>query len=326
MTFLTNVIMLKFNILGAAVREKETKSSGVSVRHLNEFYFFTDPDVLIYLACPNDKKWQLLSRPWDFAKFCDIPFVRKFYFEEKVDIRSKQSGRLKAKDGEIHVEISCADPMGMTFDYELFYNHEESGKDISSTLQLNNFVFLNRSGSRWDFGIRFPESGVYKLQITGGRGYEAQMCSFKITADEAKENCKPLPFNPGTVGYGPTMDTELAGVQALSHRNGLVKYNIRKTMEFNFKLTRDIVVRTELLHANYSSDELQKYCVTTQTNRNVHVKVNAPEEGEYALAIHTQQKNQNEYKNVCNYLLTTEEDKKKRNRKWEVSKSTLLSK
>ncbi|WAR30826.1 hypothetical protein MAR_033368 [Mya arenaria] len=180
------------------------------------------------------------------------------------------------------------------------------------------FALLCRTGSRWDFGIRFPETGVYKLQIVGGKGYEGDMCAFKIRADEVKDDVKPLPFNPGKVGYGPTMDTELAGIKAISHKSGLVKMNIKKHMEFNFKLTKDIVVRTELLHSTISKEELQQYCVTTQRNRNVHVAVNVPEEGEYALALHAQQKNHSDYDNVCNYLLTSETGKKKRQRKWET--------
>ncbi|XP_052788215.1 lim and transglutaminase domain protein ltd-1-like [Mya arenaria] len=311
-------VYTKVEVKGKAVREKEVESSGKTIKHFNDYYFFTDPEMFIFDAFAKDKRWQLLNRPWDFAKYCDIPYVRRYYFDEKVDIRSKFSGRLVAKDGECHIEISCGDPRGITLDYELYYNHVESGREISSSLQLNNFVFLNRTGSRWDFGIRFPETGVYKLQIVGGKGYEGDMCAFKIRADEVKDDVKPLPFNPGKVGYGPTMDTELAGIKAISHKSGLVKMNIKKHMEFNFKLTKDIVVRTELLHSTISKEELQQYCVTTQRNRNVHVAVNVPEEGEYALALHAQQKNHSDYDNVCNYLLTSETGKKKRQRKWET--------
>ncbi|KAH3793457.1 hillarin-like [Dreissena polymorpha] len=305
----------KVEAKGQAVREKEVQSSGITVKHFNEYYFLTDPDALIYEAFPEQARWQLLSRQWDFSKFADVPYIQPAYFNLKVDIRSKFSGRLKSTDGECHIELACGDPSNMGMTYELFYNHLESGHEIDANLQLNNYVLLNRAGNRWDFGIRFPEAGVYKFQILGGKGYETDLCAFKITVDEAMADCKPLPFNPGKVGYGPTMDTEIAGLKAVSHKTGIVKMFANKTMEFNFTLTRDIVVRTELLHATIAKEDLQKYCKMTQKSRNVSVQVSVPEDGEYALALHAQQKNRSDYDNVCNYLLTSE--KKKKKREWE---------
>ncbi|XP_052220945.1 hillarin-like isoform X2 [Dreissena polymorpha] len=297
---------------GQAVREKEVKSSGVTIRQFNEYFFLTDPDEFIYIAFPEQARWQLLCRQWDFAKFADVPFIRPDYFKFKVDIRSKFSGRLKSKAGECHIELACGDPSNMSMTYELYYNHLESGHEIDANLQLNNYVLLNRAGNRWDFGIRFPEAGVYKCQIVGGKEYETWLCAFKITVDEAMEDCKPLPFNPGKVGYGPTMDTEMAGLKAVSHKTGIVKMFANKPVEFNFTLTRDIVVRTELLHATIAKEDLQKYCKMTQKYSNFSVQVSVPEDGEYALAFHAQQKNRCDYENVCNYLLTSEKKKKKR--------------
>ncbi|KAH3793407.1 hillarin-like [Dreissena polymorpha] len=297
---------------GQAVREKEVKSSGVTVKQFNEYYFLTDPDTFIYEAFPEQARWQLLSPQWDFAMFADVPYIQPEYFKLKVDIRSKFSGRLKSKDGECHIELACGDPSNMSMTYELYYNHLESGHEIDANLQLNNYVLLNRAGNRWDFGIRFPEAGVYKFQILGGKEYETWLCAFKITVDEAMEDCKPLPFSPGKVGYGPTMDTEMAGLKAVSHKTGIVKMFANKPIEFNFTLTRDIAVRTELLHATIAKGELQKYCKMTQKFSNVSVQVSVPEDGEYALALHAQQENRNDYDNVCNYLLTSEKKKKKR--------------
>lgn len=215
------------------------------------------------------------------------------------------------------MEIACDKPEDLGLDYELYYNHKESGKEISASLQLNNYVMLNRSEAKWNFGIRFPEIGVYKLQIVGGRGYESDMCAFKIFCNEVLEDCKPYPFNPGKIGYGPNADTEIAGVKAVSHKLGIVKVFARKEVVFNFNLTRDVTVKTELVHSTLSKEELSNYVKQTQKNRNVSVQVSIPENGEYALTLHTKQKNEQQFKNVCNYLLTSEDGKKKRLRTWE---------
>lgn len=307
-----------FPILGKAVREKEEESSGTTASNFDEYYFFTEPEQFVFDAFPKEKRWQLLSRPWNLQKFGDVPYCTRYFFNENVEVKSKFSSRLKTKEGTCHVEISCKNLKDMNFDYELYYNHKESGKELSSSLQLNNYVMLNRSDSVWDFGIRFPEIGIYKLQILGGRGYEVQMCAFKIFCNEVQEDCQPYPFNPGKIGYGPNADTELAGVKAVSHKSGVVKVVARKVIFLNFNLTRDITVKTELVHNTLSKEELAKYVKQTQTNRNVSVQVSVPESGEYALTMHTKQKNENEFKNVCNYLLSSEVGKKKRIRTWEV--------
>ena len=303
---------------GQAVRERQTKQEGTSVKMLNEFYFFTDPEVLIHMAFPNDKRWQLLTRTSDFSKFVNIPECNQSYFKQDIEIRSKFSGRLNTTNGECHIELGSDQSEGLSLDYELYYNNNESGKEISDSLQLNNFVLLDRSNNAWRFSIRFPESGVYKLQIVGGRGYEVDLCAFKITCDVPMDDCKPLPFNPGRIGYGPNHDTELAGIVAKSHKSGIVKMSVRKYIDFNFTLTRDVQMKTKLVHPTLSSEELSQYCKQTQKHRNVSVQVCVPDEGEFALSIDAQQSNESDYKNVCNYLLTSEGGKKKKKRAYEV--------
>lgn len=202
--------------------------------------------------------------------------------------------------------------------YELYFNHKESGKEISSTLQLNNYVLLDRSNSKWNFVVRFPEAGVYKLQIIGGRGYETELCAFRIDCDQPQVDCKPLPFNPGKIGYGPSIDTELAGIKAVTHMEGVVKMFVRKRTEFTFNLTRQVTVKTKLIHSTISSTELEQYCVQIQQNRLLNVMVTMPEGGEFALAMYAQQANTGDFQNVCNYLLTSNE-RNKRHRDWEVN-------
>lgn len=314
----------KVETKGKAVREKEQESSGTTIKHFNEYYFLTDPDNFIFVVWAKDPRWQLLKRPWSLQKFVDVPYCRNYFFLEKLNIQSKFSCRLKTKEGMCTVDVTCEKPHGMSMDYELYYNHKESGKELSSSLQLNNYVMLERSESTWRFVIRFPEIGVYKLQIVGGHGFETDLCAFRIDCQEVTEDCKPYPFNPGKVGYGPNNDTVIAGINAISHKVGLVKVVARREVCFNFQLTRDVIVKTELRHSTISKDELADCVKQTQTNRNVSVQVSIPENGEYALTLHTKHKNEQEYKNVCNYLLTSEEGRKKRIRTWEnpVEKNT----
>ena len=299
---------------GVAVREKTVASSGVRVTRLNEYYFLTDPENFIYVAYPLETKWQLLGRTWLFEKFVSVPFCRQAYFMND----SRFSSKLFAQDGYCEVELTVKDTKDFHMDYELYFNHKESGKEISKALQLNNYVFLNRSETNWKFGIRFPESGVYKLEIEGGRNlHERDLCYFKIFCDEAQEDCKPLPINPGTIGYGPNLETVQAGLRAKSHKDGLVKVAVNKQIDFNFNLLRTIEIRSELVHNTIPKKDLVPYVKQKQTNTNLNVLVRLPEHGEYALQLHAQQKYESQFKNVCNYLLTSG-DRKRRIRNYEV--------
>ena len=291
--------------------------------HLNEYYFLTDPENFIYVAYPLESKWQLLGRTWLFEKFVSVPYCRQTYFKNDVSILSRFNGKLFAQDGYCEVELTADDTKDFHMDYELYFNHKQSGKEISGALQLNNYVFLNRSETHWKFGIRFPESGVYKLKIDGGRNlYESDMCYFKIIVDEVQEDCKPFPVNPGRIGYGPNLETVQAGLKAKSHKDGFVKVAVNKQIEFNFNLLRTIQVRSELIHNTIPKEDLVHCVKQRQTSNNLNVLVTVPEQGEYALQLHAQQKDQSQFKNVCNYLLTSE-DRKKRIRLYEVIQSKL---
>ena len=315
-------LFLKCNISGKAARKKEEKQKGTQVQILNEDFFFANPEIFIYRAFPKDNRWQLITRKWDFTKFAEVPYFERYFFTEDLEIHSKFSGRLVAKLGECNVEIGSKISAGLNLDYQLYYDHVESGKEMSTCLQLSNYVLLNRANSLWNFGIRFPEAGVYKLQIDGGRNYVTKLCEFRIDCRHAQDDCKPLPFNPGKIGYGPSIDTANAGVKALSHTQGVVKMTVRKQTDFKFNLTKQVNVKTQLIHSTMKTAELEKYCVQVQNNRALNVRVTMPEGGEYALAMYTQNGKLTE--NVCNYLLTSDDRNKKGQRDWEVKYFTCF--
>lgn len=309
------------------MRDREEQSVGTAVKVLNEYFFLTDPDELVHVALPKDPRWQLVARPWSMQKFLEVPHCRQFYFKEKVGIEGKFAATLRAKAGVCSIQLNCEKPSGMAFDYELFYNHEESGRDISPSLQLNNYVMMNRTDTSWDVVMRFPEVGIYKLQIVGGRGYETHMCAFKIVVPEVHEDVEPYPLNPGSVGFGPNADTERAGIKAMSHKSGIVKVVARNNVYMNFTLIKNLIVRTEFFSNKMSKEELAKYVNQTQTDRSLTIQVQVPVHGEYALTMYAQPKDgSGSYNNVCNYLLTTDDGRRKRLRTWEVSEHIIFQK
>ncbi|KAL3866265.1 hypothetical protein ACJMK2_043579 [Sinanodonta woodiana] len=304
---------------GQAVRQKEQASSGETIRHLNEYYFLTDPEEFIFVAYPDDKKWQLIASPWSLSKFIDVPECEQNYFQQKLEITSRFSGRLNTVDGECEVAIQDKED-NLSLSYELYFNHVESGKDVSPTLQPNKYVLMMWQEKTWIFRLRFPEAGVYKLTVIGGYTPtdSVKFCSFKLLCDEAKEDCQPFPVNPD-IGYGPNKETAKAGIQAKSHTTGIVNINVYQEVNFSFYLTKNVEVTTTLVHSSMSEEQL-KTCVKQKVeNRNVQVGVRVPENGEYAMQMFARDKNSDKgFANVCNYLLTSEMKKKKKKKNYET--------
>lgn len=307
----------KVEAKGEAVREKETQAAGVTVTQLNDYYFLTDPKNFIFVAFPTEARWQLLPRPWTIETFIDVPNCEQSYFEERADIKSKFAGRLRAKHGMCNIELTGEDPSTMNLHYQLYYNHKESGKEISSTLQLNSYVLLQRTDTNWLFSVRCPQEGVYKFEVIGGRGYEASLCDFKIYCSEVEDDCQPYPCNPGHIGFGPSADTERAGVKAKSHHEAIVKMDVHKTIRFSFVVEKSVQIRSELINPKMSPEELKNNIKENYSKGIYNVDITVPDQGEYALQMFAKQKNAPDFKNVCNYLLTTKEKRKRRQRQYE---------
>lgn len=72
-------------------------------RKLNEFYFFTDPEQLIYSHFPIHKiereyeRWQLLDKPISLDNFNNLPKITANFFEFNLKLRSKIANPINFK-------------------------------------------------------------------------------------------------------------------------------------------------------------------------------------------------------------------------------------
>ncbi|KAL3866307.1 hypothetical protein ACJMK2_043614 [Sinanodonta woodiana] len=318
---------------GQAVRKEQVASEGYQITQLNEYYFLTNPDEFIHVAYPDDAKWQLSSQPWTFEQFAEIPYCTEEYHRQEINIKSVFCGSLTSSGGECDVIVQ-----GKTdtyFTYKLYFNHTESEKKISDDLQLTRYVVVMRESDCWHFQVRFAETGVYKLEILGGGKGSAQqsLCEFKMTCTEVKENCRPVPLNP-EIGFGPSIDTERAGLKAVSHI--CAKVDVRRLTEtiVSFHLLRQVTVEAKLYSIDYSCSELERYIDQTLSKNGVKFKVSVPKGGEYALQINTKDDQDelasDDFENACNYLLSNDKEDhavkevKKHVRAWKNSTQEVL--
>ncbi|KAK3606225.1 hypothetical protein CHS0354_037898 [Potamilus streckersoni] len=229
---------------------------GRSVRCLNEYYFLTNPEELIFMCFTDETEWQLLKSPWTLQMFLDVPYCEQSFFEEKVEITSESSCRIYTVDGECTLSFR-ENNKEMLFTYVLYYNEKESKTPISENFQLHRYVCMSYNESDVQFKVRFPQAGIYKFQLAGRRSSsKLKLCTFKIFRKEAKENCKPLPVTP-SIGFGPTFEMENAGITAISHKSGIVPIKACKEIKHSFSMDNNVRIEIELIHNTISKEELR---------------------------------------------------------------------
>ncbi|KAL3865452.1 hypothetical protein ACJMK2_042840 [Sinanodonta woodiana] len=307
---------------GKAVRKRKLPEKGNDVQQLNEYYFLTNPEVFIFNCFPNEESWQLLETPWTIQTFADVPYCRQTYFENEVSITSSFKCRLQTVSGECTVAVKGKKED--VFSYKLYYNEKESTKPISEELQLQRYILKKHEKSNVEFTFRCPQAGVYKLDIVGGKTttLQSDLCSFKITCDAPKLDCQPLPVSP-EIGFGPSYLMEKMGVKAESHTTAIVRIQAFEEITMTFTCIINVSVETSLVHNSLDAEELKRLLTQTVENKNITVRIRIIQKGEYVLQMFakTQDPSQDN-QNICNYLLTSETERK-RTRAYENAKEKI---
>lgn len=141
-----------------------TDHSGQFQLKLNEHFFLTDPEVLIWSHFPFDPneanyhRWQLLDKPLTLQQFNDLPKVTPSFFDFNLKIRSKVSSPITFK---IQSEIKVASHEAMRYKCKLYPADEVE----NST--LNHFVFCCLKEDRLvgSFTVTPPVEGRYYLKV-----------------------------------------------------------------------------------------------------------------------------------------------------------------
>ncbi|XP_062607663.1 lim and transglutaminase domain protein ltd-1-like [Saccostrea cucullata] len=294
---------------GKGAREKEEKSSGLTIRHKDDYYFLTDAEEFIYRCFPNDSKWQLLTRPFTKKKFIEIAYCRPDYFKNHYKITTPTKCIYTSVGGVCDIGIKKLDKEECSYKYMLYFNHEESKTTLSSEIQLERYVAIFNEGHAMRFRIRFPSEGIYKMEIYGDGSW---LCEFRLECDEDVNDVKPFPCNPES-GFGPNSLTKEAGLQAQSHTTGFINTKKTKNVNMKFKMIKNVLVQAILIHNNMEKETLNKHVNHRIKGQELDINVDLPKKGEYALQINTKDKDSDgPFKNVCNYLLTSENMNKQR--------------
>lgn len=320
---------------GVKVNQKQEASEGQLNFQVNDYWFLTDPEEFFIHCFPDEKEWQLLDKERDLQDFLDVPFCRQAFHELEFKLDPGMKCKLVAENGEIDIPLQLPEKLKgkIKVTYDLFHKDEDSTETTHGNVQLDRYVFMNQKRDEIAFGIRFPAAGVFKISIYGNdistdTNALRWLCDFRIDCSEPKEDCQPLPDCPD-IGWGPGVEAEALGIQAITHDNGLIKLKRREVVIIKFRLSRPAEFQAELLHNSMRKSRLQKYISTTVTDTEGTIKVDKlPEEGgEFGLKIRCKPDPSSDglFYNVINYLIQSPKETGKK-RKKKVDKETETEK
>ncbi|XP_045158893.2 kyphoscoliosis peptidase-like [Mercenaria mercenaria] len=314
-------ILLEYQ--GKTVLEEQTATSGTKLIYVIDFWFCLHPSIFVITLLPDDPEWQLLPPEKRMTKsdFISFPFLSPNFFTAKLQLLSEQTCVLHTKNGRCTVTFGAdkSNARFISMSYKLSLRKGTGNLTGVDVQDLPLLVMYAPSIDTFSFNIRFPVAAeyIFKTFVTApgidGDGY--QICSvFRIICSEPDPNCKNLPLDVGSIGYGFGYKAVDFGLKSpsITQTNVVVKCSENDDVlmkELTFQIEDDKIDEIE-----FSSDivgEENKENVVTETHVDevsgkLHVKAGIKKEGEYALSIIARDKqNGQRYSRIINYLLTT---------------------
>ena len=133
------------------------------VRKFDDHYFMTSPSEFIFDHFPDNPSWQLLNNPISKSKFEQLVHVKSEFFRYNLRIGSHLEGNVKT-DKEMNISVFA--PIDVLLIAGLEYADNEK---FSAKPNLNDHIFYERDGNRYDIYAQFPEKCRYILKVYAKR-------------------------------------------------------------------------------------------------------------------------------------------------------------
>ncbi len=283
---------------------------GSIVHHINDFYFLTDPDMMITTHLPYDDTWQLLPKPITKTQFLNTVYIQERYYELSLypTEDTKKHCLLKPKDGHVLVDFGFKDNKHVRLECHL---RQLYPKCDNSTQRLADYLMYIRCNEHAGYRWRHPHPGVFEMNIYGRdekQHKEYQLvCQYTIKCDEAPKDCKKLPAYPD-IGWGPGPRLHATGILPSEHIHTIIDIKTGN-MSMVFDNYNNKKVKFELQHYKLSDNLLQTSLLywIDKPLRQINVQLRLPQAGEYRLAMYKKSRLIGvKDTNVCNYLINVE--------------------
>ncbi|XP_068679681.1 kyphoscoliosis peptidase-like isoform X2 [Montipora foliosa] len=272
---------------------------------IDEDYFLTNPEEFIYSHFPRDNEaWQLLARPVTFGEFVDMAYLKPKFFELDLTLLEQKKCVLYATQGEVEIKLGTPLDSSREFRYQFWMSDGQNLGDIN----LERFCFMEQKGNALICKIRFPVAGKFK-HVLFGRSADAEdgarsffmLCAFIIFCEQPVDDPKALPENPRQE-WGPGKDLADAGLIPITHHNAVIQA-AKGLVELRFKTTKPLELKPTLHSENKTKEDLQSNVIHCKENDQVVIKVQVPEDGDYALNLFNN--NGKRQKSLCCYLVSS---------------------
>ena len=277
------------------------------VYEYDDFYFLTEPGMLIYSHLPEEAPWQLLHPVRSRTEYEEYPLVKSFFFSIGMQFLQQNRGIVFTKRGVVTLTLGFSQPTAFTF--KLGFG--ESNAENLQGVPLKRYVIQETTENRVTFYFRSPKEGSYYMtmfaqpiadRVRVENVFKAA-CEYKIICDQAASDVRPYPLcsdaNWGAGApvrqYGLTPSCKTALISAPNGR-----------AELSFLKSRDVRLFARLVKDGLDEDTLENAVNIREQENQDFVTIVLPATGEYGLEIYANEpmREGDTYTHVCQYLVS----------------------
>ena len=273
---------------------------------IDDFYFLTDPEAIVYTHLACEPKNQLLARPVKEEEFVEMALLKDAFFEFGMTFASHPKCFYRVKHGEISIEFGLPKKK-LEFNYSLFKSiYDDKANEVNGT-SLEQFVLMEFQGLTLRINLHLPKIGKYTFELYGRD--EMQTKNFKVVCEYLLECLEPdLKFEPlpesGRPEWGTNSDTSALGLEAMDLKGGIINARYGKaSLVLKKTKLQELFLAIRLINLD-ERKEILKHSVRYYTkDKLVFVFIKCPSQGNYILEINCRSNKSGTYENLCNYLV-----------------------
>ncbi|XP_071162987.1 uncharacterized protein [Mytilus edulis] len=275
----------------------------------HEFYFFSDPNELIYTHFPDEEFWQLLPVPVNFSKFEKSPYLREYFhmYEMSIVERSCISNKLTAEKETINISFALPPKRSSNYIFKVMLTQQRTQIQTNKPVDilLERFVSVIHTQDKVIFKVRLPFYGKYQFDVYGCDFTKSNnfslVCSYMIDCIDPKEPCLPFPDFP-EIGFGNNPHAEKLDIYAISPKSPFVRTG-NGVVEFIIHIDAKLEISHMLKSLLIGSGTLSRHVVARREKDKYIANIKLPREGEYAVKFYIGQTEDNITQNVPADLL-----------------------
>ena len=281
-------------------------------QHRDDFYFMTDPEMMICTHLPDDPAWQLLARPVTPAEFEQMAYIRDAFFDMGLHSISEPKCVIYTDSGDVTIEVGLPEHAEQTFTYELYKSAWEKTRGRMNGADLNQYVFMDitQKENKLRVRIKFPWIGKYMIKLYGralGTGFSSELCQYVIHCQKPNFTCSPNPMASRHL-WGAGWEAAAVGLVPVNHDGGLIVGEDGQA-DIVFKMTHsdDLLFKHSLEIEDINQAVLSHYTVHYIIEDEVYFVTKLPQCGKYIFKLFAKRaRGHDDFIHVSNYLITSD--------------------